>query len=145
MLEDALKRDSGQSKDVGWRRTSAREGDSRNQRVSLETPPEYTPLSNETSPPNSSTPAFSDNRFFKFKFGSSMTPSPRSVTPTQGMNALHLNSPSMPSLSSIRSKEVEDLTAELEKERTARKTIEKEKSALEDELESLSQALFEEV
>jgi hypothetical protein len=51
----------------------------------------------------------------------------------------------MPSLSSLRSKELEDLTAELEKERAARKAIAKEKTDLEDELESLSQALFEEV
>lgn len=51
----------------------------------------------------------------------------------------------MPSLTSLRSKEVEDLVAELEKERAARKTITAEKAALEDELESLSQALFEEV
>ena len=51
----------------------------------------------------------------------------------------------MPSLPSVRSKEMDDLTAELEKERIARKTIAEEKSALEDELESLSQALFEEV
>ena len=58
---------------------------------------------------------------------------------------LKLNSPSMPSLSSLRSKEVEELTAELEKERATRKTIAEEKAALENELESLSQALFEEV
>ena len=40
---------------------------------------------------------------------------------------------------------VEKLTAELEKERAARKGIAKEKSDLEYELESLSQSLFEEV
>jgi hypothetical protein len=51
----------------------------------------------------------------------------------------------MPSLSSLRSKELEELTTELEKEKTARKAIAKEKTDLEDELESLSQALFEEV
>ncbi|KXN81064.1 hypothetical protein AN958_06137 [Leucoagaricus sp. SymC.cos] len=41
-------------------------------------------------------------------------------------------------------KELEDLNAELEKERAARKTAEQEKTNLEAELESLSQALFEE-
>ncbi|TEB19648.1 hypothetical protein FA13DRAFT_343060 [Coprinellus micaceus] len=52
----------------------------------------------------------------------------------------------MPSLhsSSIHAKELEDLGAELEKERKAKKAIADEKAALEAELESLSQALFEE-
>lgn len=74
-----------------------------------------------------------------------MSTTTRPGTPAPGINALHLNSPSMPSLSSLRSKEVEELTAELEKERAARKIIAEEKTALEGELESLSQALFEEV
>jgi len=51
----------------------------------------------------------------------------------------------MPSLSTTQSKELEEISAELEKERTARKSIADEKKALEEELESLSQALFEEV
>ncbi|KAF8802700.1 hypothetical protein BYT27DRAFT_7226282 [Phlegmacium glaucopus] len=146
MLEDALKRDSGQSKDVGWRRTSARDGEPRSQRGSLDrsTSADYAPLPTELSPTNSGTPPqSSDNRFFKFRF-SSASPSTRPGTPTQGITAHHLNSPSMPSLSSLRMKEVEELTAELEKERVARKTIADEKAALENELESLSQALFEE-
>ena len=50
----------------------------------------------------------------------------------------------MPSLPS-HVKELEELTAELAKERAAKKTISDEKAALEPELESLSQALFEEV
>jgi hypothetical protein len=148
MLEDALKRsDAGQSKDVGWRRTSVREGEPGTQRASLDrsNSTEYSSLPTEMSPPNSSTPPpSSDNRFFKFKF-SSMSPNTRPGTPSQNTIAHHLNSPSMPSLSSLRSKELEELTAELEKERTARKAIAKEKTDLEDELESLSQALFEEV
>ena len=149
MLEDALKRsDSGQSKDVGWRRTNVREGETGTQRTSLDrsNSTEYSALPTDImSPPNSATPPpSSDNRFFKFKF-SSMGPSTRPGTPTQSMITHHLNSPSMPSLSSLRSKEMEDLTAELEKERAARKAIAKEKSDLEDELETLSQALFEEV
>ena len=157
MLEDALKRDSsGQSsKDVGWRRTSTniREEESRSTRVSLDRPADYTSLSNtEISPPNSAAtpPPSSENRFFKFKFssvGSSSTTTATTTrygTPVQGHHH-HLNSPSMPSLSSLRSKEVEELTTELEKERAARKAIVEEKAALESELESLSQALFEEV
>ena len=145
MLEDALKRsDSGQSKDVGWRRTNVREGEPcTTQRSSLDrsNSTEYSSLSTEMSPPNSATPPqSSDNRFFKFKF-STMSPNTRPGTPITH----HLNSPSMPSLSSLRSKEVEELTAELEKEKAARKAIAKEKTDLEDELESLSQALFEEV
>lgn len=148
MLEDALKRsDSGQSKDVGWRRTNVREGETGNQRTSLDrsNSTEYSALPTEMSPPNSATPpTSSDNRFFKFKF-SSMSPNTRPGTPTQTITSHHLNSPSMPSLSSLRSKELEELTAELEKERAARKALAKEKSDLEDELESLSQALFEEV
>ena len=149
MLEDALKRsDSGQSKDVGWRRTNVREGESGTQRTSLDrsNSAEYSSLPTDiTSPPNSATPPpSSDNRFFKFKF-SGMSPNSRPITPAPGTITHHLNSPSMPSLSSLRSKELEELTAELEKERAARKAIEKEKSDLENELESLSQALFEEV
>lgn len=145
MLEDAL--NSGQSKDVGWRRTSVRDGEPGSQRASLDRsyPADYTSLSTEMSPPNSGTPPqSSENRFFKFRF-SSAGPSTRPGTPTRVMNAHHLNSPSMPSLSSLRSKEVDELMAELDKERVARKTIAEEKAALEDELESLSQALFEEV
>ena len=148
MLEDALKRsDSGQSKDVGWRRTNVREGESGTQRTSLDrsNSTEYSSLPIEMSPPNSATPPpSSDNQFFKFEF-SSMSPSTRPGTPTQSMITHHLNSHSMPSLSSLRSREEEELTAELKKERAARKAIAKEKSDLEDELESLSQALFEEV
>ena len=146
MLEDALKRsDSGQSKDVGWRRTNVREGEPGSQRTSLDhstNSAEYSSVPTEMSPPSSATPPpSSDNRFFKFKFSSMSRPG----TPTQNIIAHHLNSPSMPSLSSLRSKELEELTAELEKERAARKAIAKEKNDLEDELESLSQALFEEV
>ncbi|KJA23471.1 hypothetical protein HYPSUDRAFT_39928 [Hypholoma sublateritium FD-334 SS-4] len=177
MLEDALKRDtSGQAKDVGWRRSSARDsgGSARSgtsdQRSSLERSQsiEY-PLPSSTSsasvppsppsaqsPPQSSTPQ--DNRFFKFRFNNS-APNPASQpasrpgslsgSPQIGHSGLsqsqqHLTSPSLPSLSSSRTKEVEDLEKELEKEKQARKKIADAKTALEEELESLSQALFEE-
>ncbi len=56
--------------------------------------------------------------------------------------------PSLPVMASVnasKDKELEELAASLEKERAAHKTIIGEKAALEAELESLSQALFEEV
>ena len=68
MLEDALQRDSGQSMDIGWRRTSVREGESRTR-------------------------------------------------------------PSLDRSHSLCPKELEDLPAELEKERAARKAIAQEKTA----------------
>lgn len=178
MLEDALKRDtSGHAKDVGWRRSSARDsgGSARSgtsdQRSSLERSQsiEY-PLPSSASsasvppsppsahsPPQSSTPQ--DNRFFKFRFNNS-APNPASQSASRpgslsgspqighlglSQSQQHLTSPSLPSLSSSRTKEVEDLEKELEKEKQARKKIADAKTALEEELESLSQALFEEV
>ncbi|KAH9484735.1 hypothetical protein JR316_0001635 [Psilocybe cubensis] len=161
MLEDALKRDTtGQSKDVGWRRTSAREAE--NPRTSLErsqSVDHYVPSSDPSPPPSASTPSTQDNRFFKFRFSGNTNTNPRPAsrpsTPSgssslvsspqiPGVQTHHLTSPSMPSLSSVRSKELEELSAELEKERKAKKKIAEEKAALEEELESLSQALFEE-
>ena len=175
MLEDALKRDtSGQAKDVGWRRSSARDsgGSARSdQRSSLERSQsvEY-PLPSSTSsasvppsPPSAQSPPQSstvqDNRFFKFRFNNNtpnlaLQPASRpgslSGSPQIGHSGLsqsqqHLTSPSLPSLSSSRTKEMADLEKELEKEKQARKKIADAKTALEEELESLSQALFEEV
>ncbi|PPQ81424.1 hypothetical protein CVT25_015928 [Psilocybe cyanescens] len=162
MLEDALKRDTtGQSKNVGWQRTSGREAE--NPRASLEhqSVEQYTPSSDPSPPPSASTPTTQDNRFFKFRFSGGTTttnnsrPASRPGTPSgpssqvsspqiPGVQPYHLTSPSMPSLSSVRSKELEELTVALEKERKAKKKIADEKAALEEELESLSQALFEE-
>ncbi|KAF8965588.1 hypothetical protein BDZ97DRAFT_1918148 [Flammula alnicola] len=168
MLEDALRRDSGQSKDVGWRRSSGRDGDAKNPRASVERSQsvDYPPVPSDPSPPPSASPPTSsasntphDNRFFKFRFSSAAptTSRPPSRPESAGgspqpahanassVQAYHLTSPSMPSLSSaVRSKELDDLTAELEKERAARKKVADQKKALEEELESLSQALFEE-
>ncbi|KAI0694269.1 hypothetical protein BC835DRAFT_1016556 [Cytidiella melzeri] len=158
MLEDALKRDGhGHSKDVGWRRWSAKEqrerelaADSRRQSTeSLGLPDGVVP-----SPlPNSPTPSAIEPRFFKFRFGSS-TPgaqSPRmsgnvSPMPSGSIQASHLTSASLPSLVPARDmdKELEDLTSQLEKEKEKHKTALAAKNALEAELESLSQALFEE-
>jgi hypothetical protein len=70
MLDDALKRDSGQSKDVGWRRSNVQEEEPRNKKVSPDhsNSADYTYLSTEVSPPNSATALpFSENRFFKFR------------------------------------------------------------------------------
>ena len=83
------------------------------------------------SPPVS---ANTDNCFFKFRFSSSTAPPSRpSSSARRGTPSSALSSPSMPSLPS-HDKELEELTAELAKE-----------PALEAELESLSQALYEEV
>lgn len=99
-----------------------------------------------------------NNRFFKFRFGGPATAStpqfprlPPSTSGTQsaGVNGAfqssHLTSASLSSLVPAREKELEDLNLELERERKAHKTACAEKEALEAELESLSQALFEEV
>lgn len=164
MLEDALKRDgAGHSKDVGWRRMSTREqrerelaADSRRQSMESITSAEATspiPPSPYTAgahpPPSASTP--SEGRFFKFRFGStSGVSSPRlpgNISPNPSLQAVHLTSASLPSLVPARDKdkELEDMTALLDQERKAHKAAEAAKTALENELESLSQALFEEV
>jgi len=159
MLEDALKHDtSGQSKDVGWRRTSGRDNDPRAS-VERSQSLDHAQVSSDPSPPPSaSTPtsvSTQDNRFFKFRFSTSTATTSRPATrpgtpgnspnPATSVHPHHLTSPSMPLLSTARTKELEEITAELEKERSARKSISEEKKALEEELESLSQALFEEV
>ncbi|KAM5533740.1 hypothetical protein V8D89_012613 [Ganoderma adspersum] len=177
MLEDALKRDHpGHSKDVGWRRMSARE--QQNLRVEAEAErrrstdslatdlsssptPSQPPSAVEHSPvvPRSATmpsPAppssTTENRFFRFRFGNgsssaSHPSSPRlSAGPSPMLNASHLTSASLPSLVSPKDaeKEVEELQHQLEAERKARKDAADAKIALEAEIESLSQALFEE-
>lgn len=175
MLEDALKRDPGHSKDVGWRRMSAREqslkaeaeAERRRSTDSL-TSTEYSasPTLSQPSPapdqspvaPRSATmpsPAPStENRFFRFRFGngsnatSSHPSSPRlSAGQSPVLNGSHLTSASLPSLVPPKDwdKELEDLKHQLEAERQAHKTACDAKTALEAELESLSQALFEEV
>lgn len=61
-------------------------------------------------------------------------------------HASHLTSPSLPTLvASSREKELLELHEQLERERRAREVAIAEKAAFEAELESLSQALFEEV
>ncbi len=162
MLEDALRQNfSSQSKDVGWNRTSPRNQPDtpksipeRSQSLDISiTEPQTTLPADTTS--SSSTANFSnpfqDNGFFGFRFSApyptkSLT---RPGTPSgQNSNSPqlpHLTSPSLPSLTSGKLQEIESLTAELEKEKAGRKKILEEKAAIEGELESLSQALFEEV
>ncbi|KAF8345544.1 hypothetical protein F5887DRAFT_1158768 [Amanita rubescens] len=104
-----------------------------------------TPTSASAPAPPTPTPQSSqDSRFFRFRFTGSIS-SRSSLTRPTTPTAHHLTSPSMPVLPTIQTREIEELTSQLEKERTARKTISDEKAALEAELESLSQALFEEV
>lgn len=166
MLEDALNRTiPGSSKDVGWRRWGAKEqkereleGLSRRSIDSSHSIEVSTPSPNQ-SPVPGATP--SEGRFFKFRFGSNSAtttsfPSPRlPVSPRMGQvqsatvggqfQTSHLTSASLPSLVPERDREIETLMAELEKEKRAHATASAAKDALEAELESLSQALFEEV
>lgn len=148
MLEEALKRNNAAARDVGWRRGNTPQANiERSQSV------DYVFAGDGTHSP--STPQSAgvppDNKFFKFRFSSSSAtptrPSSRPGTPSNAGSVAHLTSPSMPSLTSTshHAKELEELAAELEKEKRAKKAIADEKAALEAELESLSQALFEEV
>ncbi|KAI6131604.1 hypothetical protein EDD16DRAFT_1537505 [Pisolithus croceorrhizus] len=164
MLEEALRRETPCSaKDVGWRRWSAREVQNLQNTVedrpkSLDygalnesgrpsIPPSATTLSvngahqpadiPDTSGLQPRTPLTSqESRFFRFMLGSGLKSPPV---------ASHLTSPSLPSLiSDTRERELRDLQSKYECERQAHQTIAAEKAALEAELESLSQALFEE-
>jgi len=114
-----------------------------------------------TLPPPKATP---ESRFFKFRFGgarttssstnasASATTSPRATSPTRSSTpvppAQSQSDPSTPVTplpppvqSNKREEELDEL---LTKEREAHKKLQSEKAALEDELESLSAALFEE-
>ncbi|KAI0661408.1 hypothetical protein C8Q70DRAFT_911586 [Cubamyces menziesii] len=175
MLEDALRRDPGSSRDVGWRRMSAREqnlkaeaeaerrrstdslASTEHSSVSPTFPhhspgPEPSPMPLRSATVPSPAPT-SENRFFRFRFGNgasssaSHPSSPRlSGTQSPSLNGSHLTSASLPSLVSSKDheKEMEELQQQLEKERKAHKEACEAKAALEAELESLSQALFEE-
>ena len=171
MLEEALRREAdGRTRDVGWRRTSGRtmpppgsDSNPGSSVGSLVVPatsapvpaPVPVPVPAPTSAPTSAPaplppapPSSQDSRFFRFRFTgsiSSRTAVTRPTTPSAVMGAHHLASSSMPVLPTIATREIEELTSQLEKERAARKTIAEEKAAIEAELESLSQALFEEV
>ncbi|KAG6808721.1 hypothetical protein H0H92_003098 [Tricholoma furcatifolium] len=144
MLEDALKqRDANTSQSVGWRRTSTR-AYSTDDALRSASSPTLPPAAPTPTPVDS--PAQESTRFFKFRFtpGSASNSRPGTPSASPMIPAAHLNSPSLPVLS-VKDKEREQqLEKELEKERKAREEAKKEKEALESELESLSQALFEE-
>ncbi|KAG2055344.1 hypothetical protein BDR06DRAFT_882493 [Suillus hirtellus] len=169
MLEEALKRETPCSaKDVGWRRWSAREAQNM-QRVSEEhrksldygplnesgapSHPESAPsvVVNGTEPsstipsPATSSTASQNNqegRFFRFRFNSGSKPP---VVNSIQQHSSHLTSPSLPTLvASTREKELLELQEQLERERLAHTLANAQKAAIEAELESLSQALFEE-
>ncbi|KAI6033225.1 hypothetical protein F5J12DRAFT_799566 [Pisolithus orientalis] len=164
MLEEALRRETPCSaRDVGWRRWSAREV--QNLQKTVEDRPKSLDCgalneSGKPSVPSSATtltangaqqpdgiPATSgvqprtpmtsqESRFLRFMLGSGLKSPPV---------ASHLTSPSLPSLvSDTKEREFQDLQYKYECERQAHQTIAAEKAALEAELESLSQALFEE-
>ncbi|KAI6021512.1 hypothetical protein BKA83DRAFT_92629 [Pisolithus microcarpus] len=157
MLEEALRRETPCSaRDVGWRRWSAREV--QNLQGTVEDRPkslDYGALNEPGRPsmPSSATYTSSDipassglqprtpltsqeSRFFRFMLGSGLKSPPV---------ASHLTSPSLPSLiSDTREREIQDLQSKYDCERQAHQTTAAEKAALEAELESLSQALFEE-
>ncbi|KAA1475086.1 hypothetical protein DENSPDRAFT_407555 [Dentipellis sp. KUC8613] len=169
MLEDALRRNSS-SKDVGWRRSS-RETSSLTHTPPAPSAPAPSPVSRTSldeekrsldSPDveNAASPS-QDSRFFRFRFSSGRStptqghsPPPQTksilngvrspVVPSPGVS--HLTSASLPSLlPGANTKELDDLKVELEAERSKLEKIVGEKRSLEGELESLSQALFEEV
>jgi len=147
MLEDALKRDSVRARNVGWGRqpvtTSVLDDDGRSVR-SLDAERPGTPNQPTSVSPTIHPPQGQEGRFFKFRFGTT-TPSPSSgFASPNGVHPSHLSSASLPSLSS-KDDEIEKLTLELEKQRKECKTALEDKKKVEDELESLSQALFEEV
>ncbi|THH03120.1 hypothetical protein EW145_g6511 [Phellinidium pouzarii] len=113
-----------------------------------------------------------DTRFFRFRFGSSSastSPNPNSNANSNGsknsnsgtppgsatmragtpplrkvVDASHLTSASLPSLVASTGKREEELVAELEAERAKYLKVSSEKTTLEQEVEGLSQALFEE-
>lgn len=148
MLEDALKRDSVRARNVGWGRQSSTasvlDDDARSTR-SFDAERPITPNQPTNISPTILPPQGQEGRFFKFRFGNT-TPSSSSgfVTPN-GVYPSHLSSASLSSLSASKDDEIEKLTLELEKQKKECRIALEEKKKVEDELESLSQALFEEV
>ncbi|KAN0091311.1 hypothetical protein V8E55_004877 [Tylopilus felleus] len=167
MLEEALNRETPYSaRDVGWRRWSAREVQNHNAEKKAEDRPrslDYGPLNESGTPTVPSSAAVvvvngvkpptpwtaqpttpmtgQESRFFKFRFSSVTSARSPALSP----HPSHLTSPSLSSLvPNVREREIEELQEKLERERQAHRVAEAAKTALEAELESLSQALFEE-
>ncbi|KAJ6608431.1 hypothetical protein B0H10DRAFT_2302808 [Mycena sp. CBHHK59/15] len=129
MLEEALKAGGPGARDVGWRRWSAREGEQRSvsgASIDHERPASVDPYTaNGAAPPAKDADSPTDgSRFFKFRFAGGDAP--------------------VDARADVAVAALEELAAELERERTARAAVAREKAALEAEIESLSQALFEE-
>ncbi|KAH9957317.1 hypothetical protein BC827DRAFT_1226223 [Russula dissimulans] len=160
MLEDALQ-SSSLSKDVGWRRSSRDTGPlqpiSESEADGGAPAPDSSGSDRDSRPPSPAPPPLTDLRFFRFRFTGSgrstptqlRTSSPR-VSRSQSTShpaAGHLTSASLPSLvtpPTVVNSELEELREQLLIEKGKSEKITREKSELESELESLSQALFEE-
>lgn len=121
----------------------------------------------QTPTPTPAPPPSADSRFFRFRFNSGRStptlpsspdlangsntgtrpPSSSNPPPPSAGTVGHLTSASLPSLlpDPVQEKELADLRKKLEEERKKYEKICGEKKNLEGELESLSQALFEEV
>ena len=157
-ITEREKRRSGESgRTTPSRRKSDEESSTPTTDTSASLPGSPTPV---VAQPPASPPQ--DNRFFRFRFGSSpsnpssarlsasnsrpQTPPPRTrVDEVRDREAGHLTSVSLPSLVEHTNKREEELMVELQAEREKYAKVVKEKSSLEQELEGLSQALFEEV
>lgn len=147
MLEDALRRDSARARNVGWGRqasVSVLDDDTRSMR-SLDAERPVTPSQPANVSPTVHPPPIQEGRFFKFRFGSTTTSSSSGFATPNGIHPSHLSSASLPSLSSSKDEEIEKLTSELAEQKKLCQTALEEKKKVDDELESLSQALFEEV
>ncbi|EJD03303.1 uncharacterized protein FOMMEDRAFT_20443 [Fomitiporia mediterranea MF3/22] len=126
------------------------------------------PIVKPATSPVPDKPQQQDSRFFRFRFGSSSastSPNPnagpsRPRTPPASAGAIpgarrpvdvlrerdasHLTSASLPSLVASNNKREDELVAELASVNAKLEKVSKEKSTLEQEVEGLSQALFEE-
>jgi len=147
MLEDALRRDAIRARNVGWGRqstVSVLDDDTRSTKSFDPERPE-TPSQPANVSPTVHPPQGQEGRFFKFRFGTTTPSSSSGFATPNGVHQSHLSSASLPSLTSSKDEEIEKLTSELEKQKKECKTALEGKKKVEDELESLSQALFEEV
>lgn len=147
MLEDVLRRDSVRARNVGWARqasVSILDDDTRSSK-SLDVERPATPTQPTSVSPTVHPPPSQEGRFFKFRFGSTTPSSSSGFATPNGIHPSHLSSASLPSLSSSKDEEIEKLTSELTEQKKLSKAAIEEKKKVEDELESLSQALFEEV
>jgi hypothetical protein len=142
LLEDMLRRNQARRSLIESHATSPVD-DPRRLSVEGGASSEFSPIT-----PNSAVHhAKKEEGGFFATFGRSRNSSPPALSSVRGFN--HNASASMPSLVSegadVAVKQIEELKHQLEGERTKLKKATDDKAALEEELESLSQALFEEV